>query len=59
MFTTISINKTLTFEELQEVLKLAKHQETTDKLTNTTLEIAGDHATISAEIDEEGNITIL
>ena len=49
----------LDIDELKEVLILMENQLTTDKFVSTVLEIKGDYALIEAEIDEDGNVTIL
>lgn len=49
----------LNIDELKEVLILMENQITTDKYVSTSIKINGDYALIEAEIDEDGNVTIL
>ena len=55
----IRFTRPLNTEELEEVLAFAKNQETTDKETSTTLEINGNYAKITIEVDEDGDFTVL
>ncbi len=55
----IRFTRPLRTNELEEVLAFAKNQETTDKYTDTTIEINGDYAKITLEIDEDGDFTVL
>lgn len=55
----IRFTRPLNTDELKEVLSLAENQETTDKYTSTVIEINGDDAKITVEIDEEGDFTVL
>ena len=59
MFTKFKANREMTFEELQEIMVLMEEQETTDKLTSTTISINGNYSNIEVEIDEEGNVTLI
>ena len=45
--------------ELREVLSLMEHQETNERYTNTSINIDGNYANITVDIDEDGNITVL
>lgn len=49
----------LNIDELKEVLILMENQTTIDKYVSTSIKINGDYALIEAEIDEDGNVTIL
>lgn len=49
----------LNIDELKEILILMENQTTTDKYVSTSIKINGDYALIEAEIDEDGNVTIL
>lgn len=55
----IKLNGTFSISELKEILSLAEIQETTDRFTDTQLHINGEHAEINADIDENGDITII
>lgn len=55
----VKINKTVTLEELEELLKLTKIQETTDRYTNTELNIKGDKVEIDVKINNMGDIEVL
>lgn len=55
----ISLKGTFTIEELREILALAENQETTDKYTSTKVHINGNHAIIDADIDEDGDFTVI
>ena len=58
-FTTIKFNRQLNINELREALSLMEHQETNEKYTNTSINIDGNYANITVDIDEDGNITVL
>ena len=58
-FTTIKFNRQLNINELREALSLMEHQETSERYTNTTINIDGNYANITVDIDEDGNITVL
>ena len=58
-FTTIKFNRQLNINELREALSLMEHQETNEKYTNTSINIDGNYANITVNIDEYGNITVL
>ena len=58
-FTTIKFNRQLNINELRETLSLMEHQETNERYTNTSINIDGNYANITVEIDEDGNITVL
>ena len=49
----------MSYEELKEVLNLMENQETTDKFTDTEMQIDGDNAKINVKIDKEGNVTLI
>ena len=55
----VKINKTLTLDELEELVILTKTQETTDRYENTELHISGEKADIEVKIDEMGDIELL
>lgn len=55
----VTINRNITTSELLELVSLMQNQETTDKYTNTSLHINGNHAEIEVDIDEDGNVTLL
>lgn len=55
----VKINKTVTLEELEELVKLTKIQETTDKYINTELNIKGDKVEIDVKINNMGDIEVL
>lgn len=59
MFITFKCNRPMDIEELREVLTLMENQETTDAYTNTSLNINGNDATITVEIDEDGNVLLI
>lgn len=59
IFTTFKTNRELDINELKEVLILMENQETTDRFTSEKLTINGDYATITVDIDEDGNVTVL
>ena len=58
-FTTIKFNRELNINELREALSLMEHQETNERYTNTSINIDGNYANITIDIDEYGNITVL
>ena len=58
-FTTIKFNRQLNINELKEALSLMEHQETNERYTNTSINIDGNYANITVDIDEDGNITVL
>lgn len=58
-FTTIKFNRELNINELREALSLMEHQETNERYTNTSINIDGNYANITVDIDEYGNITVL
>ena len=49
----------MSYEELKEVLSLMENQETTDKFTDTEMQINGDDAKINVKIDKDGNVTLI
>ena len=55
----VKINKTVTLEELEELVKLTKMQETTDRFENTELHINGDKSEIDVKINNMGDIEVL
>lgn len=59
MFTEFYCKRKMSYEELKEVLKLMENQETTDKFTDTEMQINGDDAKINVKIDKEGNVTLI
>ena len=58
-FTTIKFNRQLNINELREALSLMEHQETNERYINTSINIDGNYANITVDIDEDGNITVL
>lgn len=59
MFTEFYCRRKMSYEELKEVLSLMENQETTDKYTDTEMQINGDDAKIRVKIDKEGNVTLI
>lgn len=59
MFTKFYCKRKMSYEELKEVLNLMENQETTDKFTDTEMQIDGDDAKINVKIDKEGNVTLI
>lgn len=59
MFTEFYCKRKMSYEELKEVLSLMENQETTDKFTDTEMQIDGDDAKINVKIDKEGNVTLI
>lgn len=59
MFTEFYCRRKMSYEELKEVLSLMENQETTDKFTDTELQIDGDDTKINVKIDKEGNVTLI
>ncbi|WP_448755031.1 hypothetical protein [Agathobacter sp.] len=59
MFTKFYCKRKMSYEELKEVLSLMENQETTDKFTDTEMQIDGDDAKINVKIDKEGNVTLI
>lgn len=59
MFTEFYCKRKMSYEELKEVFKLMENQETTDKFTDTEMQINGDDAKINVKIDKEGNVTLI
>lgn len=59
MFTNFYCKRKMSYEELKEVLALMENQETTDKFTDTEMQIDGDDAKINVKIDKEGNVTLI
>lgn len=59
MFTNFYCKRKMSYEELKEVLTLMENQETTDKFTDTEMQIDGDDAKINVKIDKEGNVTLI
>ena len=55
----VKINKTITLDELEELVRLTKFQETTDRYENTELHINGDKAEIEVKINKMGDIELL
>ena len=55
----VKINKTVTIDELEELVTLAKVQETTDKYRDTEISIRGDKAEIDVKINKMGDIELL
>lgn len=59
MFTSFYCRRKISYEELKEVLNLMEIQETTERETNTEIQIDGDDANITAKIDKYGNVTLI
>ncbi len=59
MFTEFYCKRKMSYEELKEVLRLMENQETTDRYTDTEIQINGDDANIRVKIDKEGNVTLI
>ena len=59
MFTEFYCRRKMSYEELKEVLSLMENQETTDKFTDTEMQIDGDDAKINVKIDKEGSVTLI
>lgn len=59
MFTKFYCKRKMSYEELKEILNLMENQETTDKFTDTEMQIDGDDAKINVKIDKEGNVTLI
>lgn len=59
MFTEFYCKRKMSYEELKEVLSLMENQETTDKFTDTEMQINGDDAKINVKIDKDGNVTLI
>lgn len=55
----VKINKTVTLDELKELVTLVERQETTDRYENTELTIYGDNAVIDVKIGSMGDIELL
>ena len=55
----VKINKTVTLDELEELVALAKFQETNDRYEDTKLHINGDKAEIDVKIYSKGDIELL
>lgn len=55
----VTINKTVTLDELKELVTLVETQETTDRYKNTKLCIYGDNAVIDVKIGSMGDIELL
>ena len=55
----VKINKTVTLDELKELVTLVEKQETTDRYENTELCIYGDNAVIDVKIGSKGDIELL
>lgn len=55
----VKINKTITLDELEELVTLAKFQNTTDRFEDTELHINGDKAEIDVKIYSRGDIELL
>ena len=55
----VKINKTITLDELEELIRLVKFQKTTDRYENTELHINGDKAEIEVKINKMGDIELL
>ena len=55
----VKINKTVTLSDLEELIKLVKMQETTDRFKNTELHINGDKSEINVKINNMGDIEVL
>ena len=55
----VKINKTITLDELEELVILAKSQDKTDRYVNTELHIKVDNAEIDVKIDDMGDIELL
>lgn len=58
MFCEFYCQRKVSIEELREVLKLMENQETTDRFTNTEIDIDGNDAHIHVKIDKDGNILL-
>ena len=59
MFIKFYCKRKMSYEELKEVLNLMENQETTDKFTDTEMQIDGDDAKINVKIDKDGNVTLI
>ncbi len=59
MFTSFYCRRKISYEELKEVLNLMEIQETTERETNTEIQIDGDDANITVKIDKYGNVTLI
>jgi len=55
----VTINRNITTSELLELVSLMQNQETTDKYTNTSLHINGNHAEIEATNHDDSLIQVL
>lgn len=55
----VKINKTVTLDELEELVTLTKMQETTDRFKNTEIHINGDKAEIDVKVNKMGDIELL
>ncbi len=55
----ITFTRPVNTDELKEVLIFAENQETTDKETNTVINIDGEYAKITVEVDEDGDFKVL
>ena len=55
----VKINKTVTLDELEELVTLAKFQNTNDRFEDTELHIKGDKAEIDVKIYSKGDIELL
>ena len=55
----VKINNTVTLAVLEELIRLTKIQETTDRFENTELHINGDKAEIDVKINKMGDIELL
>ena len=55
----VKINKTVTLPDLEELVKLVKIQETTDRFENIELHINGDNAEIDVKINKMEDIKLL
>lgn len=56
---TVKANRSLTEEELKELLPIVECQNTTDKDVNTHITLHGDYAELEMLFDDDGNITVL
>ena len=59
MFIKFYCKRKMSYEELKEVLNLMENQETTDKFTDTEMQIDGDDAKINVKIDKDGNVILI
>ena len=56
---TFTTHRSLTTNEIREVLSLMENQDTTDKFTNMNGTIQGNDANIDVVVDKDGNVELL